>query len=124
MKERIEKILNIVGWVFMVSGILLGLITYGGIDKEPYENAKEAYESIPDNELAQAAYQTALNIYNVQFTYAMSILFGGIVIGLLFIGFARIIELLKEKNERDYKTAQLVSRIDTHLTELKDINHS
>lgn len=119
MKERIDKILNGVGWVFMVGGFLLGVISYFGIDKEPYKNAKEAYESIPDNELAQASYQSALTIYNVQFTYAMSILFGGIVIGLLFIGFARVIELLKDKNERDTKTAQLINRIDDRLSELK-----
>ncbi|MBT2696330.1 hypothetical protein J7E79_02625 [Bacillus sp. ISL-40] len=123
MKERIEKILNVVGWIFMVGGLLLGLIAYVGIDKEPYKDAKAIYEDIPDNEIAQASYQVALNIYNVQFTYAMSILFGGVVIGLLFIGFARVIELLKEKNERDYKTAQLINRIDTSLAELRDSNH-
>jgi ATP/ADP translocase len=120
MKERIEKILNVLGWIFIGSGLILGMISYIGIDKEPYKNAKEVYENIPENELAQATYQTALNIYNVQFTYAMSILFGGIVIGLLFIGFAKVIELLKEKSDRDYKMAQMMLKIDGHLSELRE----
>lgn len=122
MKEYIEKILTVVGVLLIFSGLISGIYSFSKIDSKAYENAKEIFDKLPDNDFAEAAYNTTHQIYISEITYAVTVLFGGIITGLLFIGFARVIELLKEKNERDYNLQKIFNKIDNKLGEIKEDN--
>ncbi|KMJ58103.1 hypothetical protein AB685_14975 [Bacillus sp. LL01] len=89
--EGIEKVIGWFGAIALLGGILVGGYLFFSIDKESFDRAKEIAESLSTNSLAQAEYQAVASLYYAQLTFALSILFGGSVVGLFFLGFAKLI---------------------------------
>lgn len=93
---RIETALHWVGVLFVVFGLLVGGIAYATIDREAYNEAKEEARASWAGETEKATYSSEKMLYDSDRDAALSILFGGILSGLLLIGFGTVIESLRE----------------------------
>lgn len=103
---NIGSLLTKIGWGVAVLGLLVGFIIYGNIDRESYNQAKEISEELYDNEIAQAELVAAKTVYTAELTNAFIVFVGGIIGGLLIVGFgtlieqnARLLELTRKQNE-------------------------
>ncbi|WP_404351620.1 hypothetical protein LG311_10125 [Sutcliffiella horikoshii] len=95
--EGIEKVIGWFGVIALLGGVLIGGYLFFSIDKESFDRAKEIAESLSTNSLAQAEYQAAASLYYAQLTFALGILFGGLIVGLFFLGFAKLITSVVEQ---------------------------
>lgn len=109
----VDKLLFGFGILLVIAGVIGGIINFSNVDFEGYKMAKEVADELYDNEYAQAELATASAMYNAQLSYAVYTLFGGIIGGLLLVGFGRLLELANERNEllRKSKDAKLDSVI-------------
>ena len=96
--DGIEKVIGWFGIICIVGGILIGGYLFFNVDKETYDTAKEVAEELWDNPYAAAELQGASALYYAELTFALSILFGGLVIGLFFLGFARLIDIVEDNH--------------------------
>lgn len=103
---NIGSVLTKVGWGVLVFGLLAGFTIFGNIDREAYTQSKEIAEDLYDNEFAQAEYTAAKSIYTAELSNAIVVLVGGIVGGLLIVGFgtlieqnARLLDATRKRNE-------------------------
>jgi type II secretory pathway component PulF len=99
-----------IGWIVVALGILFGLIFYGTIDKESYTQAKEIYEELDDNEFAKAEFVTEKTMYVAELTNAVIVLVGGIVGGLLIVGFGTLIESVNRMSQTQDQRLIEISR--------------
>lgn len=97
---NIGNLLVKVGWGVAILGLLAGFIIYGNIDKESYTQSKEIYEELDDNEFAKAEFIAEKTIYTAELTNAIVVLVGGIIGGLLIVGFGTMIETMNRQNDR------------------------
>jgi hypothetical protein len=94
--DGIQKVMGWFGIICIVGGILIGGYLFFNVEKETYDAAKEVAEELFDNPYAIAELQGASAIYYAELTFALSILFGGLVVGLFFVGFARLIDIVED----------------------------
>ncbi len=94
--DGIEKVIGWFGVISLLGGIFIGGYFFFTIDKEAYDSAKEI-ASYSTNALLQAEYQAVATIYLAELTFALSIFFGGLIVGLFFIGFAKLLESVVEQ---------------------------
>lgn len=96
MIENILKKVGIAIIVISIVGSIIGLFT---IDHKAYRNAKEVADELWDNTIAQDQYAAIHTSYVIEISMVIVSLAGGIISGLLLIGFSTLIEL-KRKNVR------------------------
>jgi len=94
--NSVGKALITVGWITIVLGVIGGSYIFSQIDWGSYKIAKEVADKLFDNEFAQQAFQAAHTVFYSQISLGLSILFGGIVSGLVLQGLGTIIELLSK----------------------------
>lgn len=107
----IEKVLMVVGIISVAFGILVGGFSYITIDRETYNDTKEMAETLYDNETAQLEYVSAKALYDAEKDAALTTLFGGILSGLLFVGFATVIESLKSSEQASREMRDALNQI-------------
>lgn len=94
MIENILKKTGIAIIIISIVGSIIGLFT---IDHEAYRSAKEIADELWDNTIAQDQYAAIHTSYIIEISMVIVSLAGGIISGLLLIGFSTLIEL-KRKN--------------------------
>lgn len=92
--DGIEKVLGWFGIICIAGGILFGGYNFFSLDNESYKEAKEYAYDISDPE-----YQAVSAIYHAELSFALSLLFGGLTIGLFFLGFAKLLRLVEENHD-------------------------
>ena len=91
-----DQTLKGMGWIFIIIGIIGGGYVLSQIDYTSYKIASEVFSELSTNEFAEAKYVAAKTIFMSQLTFGISIIAGGIISGLSFLGFGTIIELLQK----------------------------
>jgi hypothetical protein len=90
---QIDGLLFTVGIILILAGVIGGIAGWTSIDHESYQTAKEIYEDLYDNEIAEASYVSAKTIWISQVSLVLSSAIGAIIGGLLLLGIAKMIEL-------------------------------
>jgi hypothetical protein len=108
MEDRISTLLTYAGWALIAIGIIGGIITYSNVDKESYETAKEVFDELYDNEFAEASYINAKQIYLAEISNVITIVFAGIISGLVLIGLGRVIWILNKRKDNEEKIITLL----------------
>jgi uncharacterized membrane protein SpoIIM required for sporulation len=106
-----EKVLNFIGFILIVGGIIGGIVAFNQVDFESYELAKEVADELFTNEIAQAQYQVAQTIYISQLSLAISVIFGGIVSGVFFLGFSELLKVVTSSRNHHAKAERKLDRI-------------
>lgn len=90
---KIDGLLFTVGIILILAGVIGGIAGWTSIDHDSYKTAKEIYEKLYDNEIAEASYISAKTIWISQVSLVLSSAIGAIIGGLLLLGIAKMIEL-------------------------------
>lgn len=92
MKMTIEKLLRNAGLFLIGVGLLAGTFGWGSVDFENYKTAKEVYEELSTNEVAEASYQAAKTIFISEISLVIGSAIGCLIGGLVLMGLGRMLE--------------------------------
>jgi len=102
----LEKVLKITGIILIILGAIGGIIILTNIDWDSYKIAKNVFDELYTNELAEAQYVVAKQVLFSQLSLAIGTMFSGVISGFLFLGLSEGLGWLKKINHNVYITAK------------------
>jgi hypothetical protein len=88
----IENLLRYAGLVLIALGLIAGTFGWSTVDFDSYKIAKEVYDDISDNEIAEASYNSAKTIFLSEISLVLGSAIGSIIGGLVLMGLGRLID--------------------------------
>lgn len=107
--ELVKSILLIVGFVFIVSGVIGGFVSYDKDIAKDYSISKDVADELWDNEFAQQDYMVAAELQKANVSSVVYVVTGGIVSGIFFIALSTIIGLLIDLNRKHEESNKQVA---------------
>lgn len=100
---RIDTVLTNLGVGIIAVGMLWGIISLAMVDWSAYNHAKEILAIDPSD----MGYVAERALYSSKITAAITSMIGGVIAGVMFIGFAAVIESLQasEQTNREMRDA-------------------